>query len=61
MVGIFVMRDKQNWQRRGRADGTVGTVADRSSLRPRAALWKFHKMSDAIIATNTLLPKQAPL
>jgi hypothetical protein len=55
------MRDKQNWQRRGRADGTVGTVADRSSLRPRAALWKFHKMSDAIIATNTLLPKQAPL
>jgi transposase len=38
MVGVFQMRDKQSQQRRGRADGTVRAVADRSAVEENRAL-----------------------
>ena len=38
VVGIFEMSDKQSQQRRGRADGTVATVADRSAVEENRAL-----------------------
>src|SRR5260370_40628591 len=38
VVGIFEMSDKQSQQRRGKADGTAATVADRSAVEENRAL-----------------------